>query len=62
MVCLGDLMIKYKVFAWGPTVKEIESGRNILLDRVEEFINEIGEDKIIAINGVMNAIIIWYKE
>lgn len=55
-------MIKYRTFAWGPTVHHIESGKNVLLDQVESFVNKIGEDNVISITGHLNAIIVWYKE
>jgi hypothetical protein len=58
-------MIKYRIFAWSADVKELEGGvgkRNVLFDRVEEFINKLGEDKIVAITNQFNAIIVWYRE
>ncbi len=58
-------MIKYRIFAWSMDVKELEGGvgrRNVLLDLVEQFINKLGEDKIVAITNQFNAIIVWYRE
>jgi len=55
-------MIKYEVFALGQSVNKIEKGRSLLLDNVEIFINKVGENNIVAITSLLNAIVVWYRD